>query len=133
MTMKPKLIKSYDCDGVISLDELGVGVRPSSPDDVIITGRSIDEKESTDAWLKKHGISNTVHFQVCPWEEKTRESSGKHKANTINAINAIGELKIHIHYEDDEVQAEQVRKYAPDVKVIMVNHDNLIEMENVRR
>jgi hypothetical protein len=130
--MKNKKIKSYDCDGVISLDEYGVGIRPSSIDDVIITGRSFEESDSTLKWLKKHNIHNKIFFNDKKFIDKTRINSGRHKANIINKLNSEG-YEVVIHYEDDQVQAEQIKLFSKNVKVIMVNHDNLIEMENVRR
>ena len=123
--------KSYDIDGVINLDELGCGIRPSSIDDIIITGRSIEEKPETIEWLHDQGIYNIVHFNPIPFDEKSRQSSGIHKGNTLNRLRDAGHI-IHIHFEDDEVQIAEIEKLCPWISIIHVKSD-LVEKENVRR
>jgi len=126
-----KSIKSYDIDGVINLDEYGIGIRPGSDNDIIITGRSIEESEETYKFLEEHNISNIVYLNPIPFDEKTRESSGWHKVNILNSLTNQG-INIIIHYEDDEIQANIIRENT-NVKVIKVDHQDMIELENVRR
>ena len=124
-------IKSFDIDGVINLDSYGIGIQPGSPDDIIVTGRSFQEKDETLRFLHEHGIKNRVFFNPVKFDQKTREGSGWHKANVFNLMN-IKKKRVHIHYEDDPIQAEIIQDNT-DVYVIMVDHGNMIEMENVRR
>jgi hypothetical protein len=124
-------VKTYDIDGVINLDEFGVGIRPSSERDIIITGRSYQEAESTLRFLHTNNIKNQVFFNPVLFDEKTRESSGWHKARTINMLKDLGS-NIVIHFEDDPVQADIIENNTT-VTVIRVNHNNLIELENVKR
>jgi hypothetical protein len=80
--------------------------------------------------LARRGITNKVMFNDLSFDEKTRESSGEHKANCIKALFSAGYI-VTAHFEDDEIQANVIRKECPDVPVIMVVHD-LTEKENKR-
>jgi len=124
-------IKTYDFDGVVSLDEHGLGIRPGSKNDVIITGRSVDEQESTYRFLKEHNIDNMVFHNPLPFDDKTREDGGWHKVKVIKFLQECG-FNILIHYDDDPIQAKIVSENTT-VKVIHVNHKDLIELENIRR
>lgn len=119
---------SFDIDGVIYMGEYD-GIYPG-PDDVIITGRSIEEMRETRAMLDKKGIKNELHLNPLPFDQKTRESSGIHKGNVINWLWSKGTL-IQCHFEDDPIQAAEIKKLCPNVNVILVQHD-LVEKENVR-
>jgi hypothetical protein len=72
------MINSYDIDGVINMGDY-VGLQPG-PNDIIITGRSVEEHDYTWEWLKKRNINNRVIFNCVDFKMKTRESSGEHKA-----------------------------------------------------
>ena len=85
-----KIINSFDCDGVIT-----IGIYPGI-DDVIITGRSFEEKEETLSYLKDKDINNEVYFNKLKFEEKTRISSGIHKGNTI--VDKVGYESISNSY-----------------------------------
>jgi hypothetical protein len=122
------VINSYDIDGVIYLGDNYNGLRPG-PKDVIITGRSLDEKEYTDYWLDHQDIHNKVFYSPVAFESKTREKSGKHKARTLNHLLDVG-YDIKIHFEDDEVQALIIEEECPRVKVVRIVHD-LVDKENV--
>ena len=124
-----KVINSFDCDGVIFINEEVGGVHPG-PNDVIITGRSVDEQIETYEMLQERGIYNLIYFNPLPFDKKTRKSSGYHKANILNELKKSGYI-INCHFEDDEVQAEVIRKNCPDVTVVMLVHD-LTNKENVR-
>lgn len=120
------MINTYDIDGVINMGKFK-GLKPQFGD-IIITGRSVDEKEYTLKWLHDQGIFNSVFFNPVSFNEKSRKSSGEHKASTIRYLLSCG-LKIGVHFEDDEVQAEEIRKQV-DIPVVMVISD-LVEKENV--
>lgn len=119
-------INSFDCDGVITL-----GIYPG-PNDVIITGRSYEEEEETIAYLRSRGIMNEVIFNPLKFDEKSRESSGIHKANTINYLYEQG-ICVKYHYEDDPIQINAMKSHLKNpVKIIRIDHDNEIFMENCR-
>lgn len=126
----PKKFNTFDIDGVILIAD-GIGVYPG-PNDVLITGRSIEEKPETLKSLNERGIKNNhIFFQNVPFDKKNRIDSGKHKAETLNFLLDKG-YEIGVHFEDDEIQLAQINKYAPRVKTVHIVHD-LTEKENVRR
>lgn len=114
-----KAIATFDIDGVIFNGHGVPGIYPG-PDDIIITGRSFEEEKETRTMLFDKGITNKVYFNPTPFEEKSREDSGKHKANTINRLIESG-LDIYCHYEDDLVQVKEMKKHS-DVYVIWVRN-----------
>lgn len=120
------MINSFDLDGVIFLQKGLMGVRPF-PNDVIITGRSYEEMDETCAMLDSHGISNQIFFNRLPFNKKTRESSGYHKASVLGQLG----FGVKIHFEDDPVQAKIIRYHCPWVTVILLDHD-FTEKENVK-
>lgn len=124
------LINTYDIDGVIYMGEDLDGLRPNV-NDVIITGRSIEEQKETEIVLNKKGIKNNVFYNQLPFDEKSRESSGVHKGNTIKMLQEDG-FEIGIHFEDDPIQAEEIKKICPEVNVVLIVHD-LVTKENVKR
>ena len=126
---KPKSICTFDCDGVIYINNDIGGVYPG-PNDVIITGRSYEEQPETAAMLRRRGIKNRVYYNPLPFLEKNRLSSGEHKANTINKLQADG-VKVLCHFEDDELQAAVIRACCPGLPVVMLVHD-MTEKEIVR-
>jgi len=121
-------MRTFDIDGVICMGDW-VGVRPS-PNDIIITGRSFEEEAETLSFLRNNGIDNTVYFNPIKFEEKSRESSGRHKANVINDLLQSG-VEILCHFEDDEVQAQIIERET-GLPVVLLKH-NLVNKENVRR
>lgn len=124
-----KRLNTFDIDGVVCINfEVG-GVHPG-PHDIIITGRSYEEIPETRKMLHSRGIFNRVFFNRTPFDQKTREGSGIHKAETIKRLQRLG-YTIMCHFEDDEIQAEVIRKNCPTITVVMVIHD-LTTKENVR-
>lgn len=123
------MINTFDIDGVIYMGKGLRGVYPG-PEDVIITGRSFEEKPETIKMLEERGIKNPVFFNPLKYEEKTRETSGWHKARTIENLKFIG-YRIGIHFEDDLIQAEIIKNFHPWLNVVILSHD-LITKENVR-
>lgn len=112
-------MNSFDIDGVIT-----IGIYPG-PDDVIITGRSFEEEEETIKMLRGRGILNKVYFNPVKFDNKTRQTSGQHKARII------GMLQPNIHLEDDPIQWDIIEERCPNVKVVKIIH-NLTEKENIR-
>jgi len=112
-------IASFDIDGVIFNGHGVPGIYPG-PNDIIITGRSFEEEKETYEMLVARGIMNAVYFNPLPFEEKTRATSGLHKASVINKLLAAG-INITHHFEDDTVQAYAIRKLTPVYVVIIEN------------
>ena len=123
-----KVINTFDIDGVINMGTFN-GVYPG-PNDVLITGRSFEEKEETEALLKLKGITNKVYYNPLPFDQKTRQSSGQHKGRTMFYLEEMG-YRIGIHFEDDPIQAKEINNIMPDVNVVLLQHD-LVNKENVR-
>jgi len=118
-----KQINGFDIDGVIS-----IGIYPG-PNDVIITGRSFEESKETLAMLRGRGINNKVYFNPLKYDQKTRTSSGEHKASVINGLANSG-ITIEKFFEDDEIQKAKIEQNT-EVAVIHVVHD-LTNKENER-
>lgn len=123
-------INSFDIDGVIDID--GLPCIYPSPNDIIITGRSYIEEHDTLRMLRDRGIRNTVFFNPIKFDEKTRESSGLHKANILKSLKENDNLNIKFHIEDDEIQKAIIERECPWITVIHVVH-NLTEKENILR
>jgi hypothetical protein len=119
-----KKVNGFDCDGVIT-----VGIHPG-PDDIIITGRSFEETPETRAMLSKRGINNIVFYNQKKFVDKTRESSGWHKAKRIGRLKEQG-VEIVNFFEDDPIQKEVIERECPWVNVVHIVHE-LTEKENVR-
>jgi hypothetical protein len=119
-----KIINSFDIDGVIYMGDAFTGVFPG-PDDIIITGRSFEEADVTNKMLQERGIHNKVHMNPLPFNQKTRKSSGQHKGRTLFYLEEIG-YRFGIHFEDDPIQAEEIRKIMPHINIVMLEH-NLTE------
>jgi hypothetical protein len=119
-----KIINSFDIDGVIYMGDAFTGVFPG-PDDVIITGRSFEEADVTNKMLQERGIHNKVHMNPLPFNQKSRKSSGQHKGRTLFYLEELG-YRFGIHFEDDPIQAEEIRKIMPHINIVMLEH-NLTE------
>jgi hypothetical protein len=124
-----KTCNTYDIDGVIFINKDVGGIYPG-PTDIIITGRSFEEELETSAMLADRGIKNSVFYNSLTYDQKSRETSGKHKAKIIKWLFSNG-TKVLVHFEDDEVQAEVIRRECPDVHVVLLVH-NLTNKENMR-
>lgn len=120
------MINTYDIDGVIYLGKYD-GLYPGK-DDIIITGRSFEEEEYTLKMLHGRGIFNKVYFNKLKYDEKTRKTSGLHKANVIKMLIDSG-IEHGVHFEDDEIQIEAIKSLLPDVRIVHVVSD-LVEKEN---
>lgn len=115
---EPQAINSYDIDGVIFMGPGKPGLIPRDVD-VIITGRSgPDEAAETYRFLDSLGLKNPeVYMNPVRFIEKTRETSGLHKARTLRNLKDRGRL-ITFHYEDDEVQAKIIQEACPWIRVL---------------
>src|SRR5271166_3012041 len=109
------MIATFDIDGVIFMGWDKPGIYPG-PRDIIITGRSNQEMPETLAMLKEKGIQNMVYFNPLPFDQKTRKSSGEHKAKILNYLLSMNE-QIFCHYEDDLIQANVIKEKCPTVNV----------------
>lgn len=116
-------INTFDIDGVIYFGAKSSGVFPSHRD-VLITGRSFEEKEETMSMLASRGIKNRVIFSKVTLALKTREISGYHKALTI--LDLCRDFKVNIHFEDDPIQKSIIEAMCPHVNVVHLVH-NLTE------
>ena len=122
------MINTFDIDGVINLGKYD-GIYPGK-DDIIITGRSFEEIPETHRMLETKGIYNKVYFNPVTFDDKTRLTSGQHKGKII--LSLIEEGYTHgVHFEDDEIQIEEIKKIVPGVRIVHVV-SNLVEKENVR-
>ena len=119
----PTTVNTFDFDGVVYFGGENPGVRPA-PGDIIITGRSYEERDKTESWCKKYGIKNQVIYSQIPFQLKTREISGYHKAVTLRALGRT--MKIAIHFEDDPIQKAIIEAMVPEVSVVHLVH-NLTE------
>jgi hypothetical protein len=111
-------ISSFDIDGVLYLGKEYSAIKPN-PDDIIITGRSIEESKKTLDFLHSRGIYNQVYFNPVPCSEKTREKSGKWKADCLRMLINSG-LDIALHFEDDPIQWAILEECVPEVSLVKV-------------
>lgn len=118
---------TYDLDGVINLGEYP-GLTPRV-EDIIITGRSYEEAAYTLKWLQERDIYNQVFFNSLKFKEKSRWSSGIHKATIIKSL-IEGGMLLGVHFEDDEIQIDAIRTILPNHPIVHVK-SNLVEMENI--
>lgn len=117
---------AYDFDGVVS-----IGVTPRFSDDVIITGRCIDEKEYVFNKLSEMGITCNVYFNPMTLAERgnhtvqARTYSGLHKARTISKLKEDG-IEIARFFEDDPIQKAIIEEHHPELPVVHIV-SNLVE------
>jgi len=116
----PTTVNTFDFDGVIYFGGDNIGTRPSEGD-IIITGRSYEEREKTETWCKRFGIKNQIIFSQVPEKLKTREISGYHKAITLRELQKT--MKIAIHFEDDPIQKAIIEAMVPEVRVVHLVHE----------
>ena len=117
-------INTFDIDGVIYFGEEVTGVRPCE-NDVIITGRSFQQKENTEKMLHSRGIYNKVYMNPLERNDPqySREASGKFKAWQLTSLKQQG-YKIGMHFEDDPIQINEIKKEHPDLYIIHLTREN---------
>lgn len=105
-----KIINVFDFDGVTS-----IGLLPS-PNDIIVTGRPLDEAPVVLSFLAKRGIMVPVCFYPGTLQERgkggtmiSRENSAKHKVQTIVSLTCGGFLVKRI-FEDDPIQVAYLQE-----------------------
>ena len=112
----------FDFDGVVS-----VGVYPG-PDDIIITGRTIEEAAIVAAYLTPREIFCPVYFNPITLADRTtgtdrsRTCSGNHKAAIISMLKENG-VPIGNVFEDDILQLDILRKIHPDLNYVWLVHE----------
>ena len=123
--MRKQLINTFDIDGVIYFGDDVTGVRPGR-DDVIITGRSYEQELETIEMLKSRDINNHVMFNPLKRtdSEYSRTASGIHKAYCIAKL--MESYRIGLHFEDDPIQIEEIKKVHPKLNVIHLVREGLI-------
>jgi|TARA_R110000744_G_scaffold82865_1_gene162753 hypothetical protein len=123
--MRKQLINTFDIDGVIYFGDDVTGVRPGR-DDVIITGRSYEQELETIEMLKSRDINNHVMFNPLKRtdSEYSRTASGIHKAYCIAKL--MESYRIGLHFEDDPIQIEEIKKVHPELNVIHLVREGLI-------
>ena len=119
---------SFDIDGVIFMGGYP-GIFPGK-DDIIVTGRSFEEYPETIAMLQSKGIFTIPYFSLLSFKKKTRRASGIHKGQVLRRLNENG-YNIGIHYEDDTIQAREIKKVVPNIEIVLLKH-SLVEKENKR-
>ena len=119
-------INTFDFDGVIYMGPDFTGMRPCE-NDIIITGRPLKEADFVYNILSERNINNKVYFNPTPREssEYSRETSGEWKASVLFNLKTL--YKIGLHYEDDEIQMHVIQRYHPDIKIVHVQHGQIIE------
>ena len=119
-------INTFDFDGVIYMGPDHTGLRPCK-DDIIITGRPIGESKFVYDILYERGINNSIYFNPIPREdpEYSREASGIWKAKVLDQLKQ--QYIIGLHYEDDEIQSEIIHQHHPDIKIVHIQHGEIIE------
>ena len=92
------MVNVFDLDGVIT-----VGIMPKE-EDIIITGRSFEERPETEKYLETLGLKNKVYYSPLKFNEKTRKASGQHKTFVLSALKKEG-VKIKILFENSGIFA----------------------------
>ena len=122
-------INTFDIDGVIYFGEQATGVRPGE-DDVIITGRPFHAREETEKMLHSRGINKTVYMNPLArkigYEDNPlygRKASGIWKAHMISYLQDLG-YEIVMHFEDDQVQIDEIKKKHPDLSIVHLVREN---------
>ena len=119
-------INTFDFDGVIYMGPDFTGMRPCK-DDIIITGRPLEESKFVYKILSERDINNPVYFNPTPRKDPkySRKESGEWKARVLDQLKE--QYIIGLHYEDDEIQSKIISSYHPDIKIVHVQHGQLIE------
>jgi hypothetical protein len=99
----------FDFDGVTT-----IGIHPTV-DDIIITGRTVDESRFVLDYVWRHGLQCPVYFNPCTIQTRgrgtveCRKHSALHKAKTIVQL-VNGGVQIGKIFEDDKVQIDVMKE-----------------------
>ena len=123
--MSEVLVNTFVIDGVIYFGQEHFGVRPCDMD-IIITGRSFEQRDETEKMLWSRGIYNRVMYNPLKRSDPTysREASGKHKAETIKELQKTHGYTVGMHFEDDQVQIDEIKKLHPNLQIIHLVRDS---------
>ena len=115
-------INTFDFDGVIYLGPHLIGLKPDRHD-IIITGRSFEEKNIVEDILYDRGIYNQVYYNPTPKHIRTREQSGQHKGLVLRHLIDEKGFKHGVHFEDDEIQIAEIWKIVPNITIVHIKHE----------
>lgn len=103
-------MNGYDIDGVLNR-----GLIPEKPY-IVISGRTVIEWDRT---VKQIGINAPIYLR--PYgKQNDRILAGIWKAEMITKFNIMK------FYEDDNRQADIIRRYCPNCEIIMVRKGKII-------
>lgn len=113
-------VNSYDIDGVVYMGEYHTGLIPG-PQDIIVTGRSYQDRPHTLAWLRERGIHNMVFFNPTGRHDPDYSArvSALHKAMVFKKLFEIG-IHVDIHFEDSDEQIEVILSHVEGLKTKVV-------------
>ena len=113
------LINTFDIDGVIYFGEELTGVKPCDMD-IIITGRSFEQRDETEKMLHSRYIYNRVMYNPLKRSDPAygRAASGRHKAETIKELQELHGYKVGMHFEDDPVQIAEIKNVHPSLQIM---------------
>jgi len=99
------------------------GIYPG-PDDIIVSGRSFEQREETEDMLRSRGISpERLYLNPLPFNGRSRVTSGQHKGTVFSRLKNEEDIKVLLHFEDDPVQATEINRLAPWVTVVLLCHE----------
>lgn len=87
----------------------------------IITSRKSIAKEVTKSWLKRNGIMLPIYFidESDELDWTSSYSIASKKAAQFKA-KLIKKLKAEVHFDNNPVLVQELRKLLPDVKIILI-------------
>lgn len=113
------MLNGYDIDGVLLPYNGAEGLVPQEPY-IIVSGRNYTQFYNTVNKLREKGIYGPILLRPSS-KVGDRVQSGEWKANVINFAG------VTTFYEDEDLQAEIIRKECPNCKVIMVTEGRINE------
>lgn len=72
--------------------------------------------------LASKGIKNTVYYNPIEYVDKTRKSSGEHKANVLQELIDEG-MTIGIHFDDDPIQLKVIEERNLPIQLVYLKHN----------
>jgi hypothetical protein len=117
-------LTSWDFDNTLT-----TGLFSPKEGDIILTGRCYDEAPYVFQKLKELGImiQLPIFFNPMPirvrgdHNEEARIKSACHKVEVLNKLIHYNDVT---HYDDDLVQIDMIRRYVPQVNIIVVPNPN---------
>lgn len=121
-------VYGYDYNGVVS-----IGINPSSPFDVVITGRCYDDDKLIVKDMAERNLNNPVFYKQvsikdCPsYTGDARVGSAQHKIDTIKYLKEEFGIIVTRFFEDDPLQFDLITKALPELEVVYVK-SNLVKI-----